>query len=50
MIPFSTIYVPDDFSTIKRAIDSAGNSDLIIIRSGIYIEDVVDTKLLQFSN
>jgi len=36
----STIYVPDDFPTIQAAVDAAGAGDTIIVRDGIYTENV----------
>ncbi len=36
----TTIYVPDDFSTIQAAIDGAANSDVIIVRAGTYVENL----------
>ena len=38
--PKSPIYVPDDFSTIQDAVDAAYLGDTIIVRDGIYTEDV----------
>jgi len=37
---FSTIIVPDDYSTIQGAIDASFNGDQIIVREGIYIEHI----------
>ena len=34
----TTIYVPDDYSTIQGAIDSASNNDTVIVRPGTYVE------------
>lgn len=35
-----TIYVPDDYPTIQSAIDSSASGDIIIVRSGSYVENV----------
>ncbi len=42
----ATIYVPDDYSTIQAAIDAATPGDTIIVRGGIYCENVVINKSL----
>ena len=34
------IYVPDEYPTIQQAIDNASDGDLIIVRDGIYMENV----------
>jgi len=36
----ATIYVPDDYTTIQGAIDSAAESDVVIVRSGTYLENI----------
>ncbi len=36
----ATIYVPDDYESIQEAIDNANNGDTIIVRDGIYYENV----------
>ncbi len=36
----STIYVPDDFATIQGAISAAADGDTIIVRHGIYHENI----------
>jgi len=38
------IYVPDDYSTIQEAIDHANPGDTIIVRDGIYIENIKINK------
>jgi len=39
-----TIYVPDNYSTIQQAVDSASPGDTIIVRDGTYIENVYIDK------
>ncbi|AXI25458.1 hypothetical protein CFE53_04650 [Methanofervidicoccus sp. A16] len=39
-----TIYVPDNYSTIQRAIDAAKDGDVIVVRDGIYYENLVINK------
>jgi len=34
------IFVPDDFSTIQEAIKAANDGDVIIVRDGVYVENV----------
>lgn len=48
----STIYVPDDYSTIQAAVDAASPGDTIIVRDGTYIEnvDVNKSLILQSEN
>lgn len=36
----ATIYVPDDYPTIQDAIDGSVNGDTIIVRAGIYVENI----------
>jgi parallel beta-helix repeat protein len=36
----STLYVPDDYTTIQAAVDAAGPEDVIIVRDGTYKENV----------
>ncbi|MCD6494385.1 MAG: hypothetical protein J7K36_11460 [Archaeoglobaceae archaeon] len=36
----ATIYVPDDYESIQQAIDNANNGDTIIVRDGIYKENI----------
>ena len=38
--PTSTIYVPDDYSTIQAAVNAASPGDTIIMRDGTYTENV----------
>ncbi|MBU0754534.1 MAG: hypothetical protein KJ645_05310, partial [Planctomycetes bacterium] len=33
-------FVPDDFSTIQKAINQAGSGDLIMVRPGTYLENI----------
>ena len=41
-----TIYVPDDYARIQRAVDNASAGDTIIVRDGIYYENLeVDKQL-----
>jgi len=40
MVGAKTIYVPDDYSTIQDAVDSASNGDVIVVRDGNYKENV----------
>jgi len=39
-----TIVVPDDYSTIQEAINSANNGDTVYVRSGTYFENVALNK------
>ena len=41
-----TIYVPDDYSTIQQAVNAAKDGDTIIVRDGVYVENVVVGKQL----
>ncbi|HDD36012.1 MAG TPA: hypothetical protein ENF50_00895, partial [Archaeoglobus veneficus] len=36
----ATIYVPDNYKSIQQAIDNANDGDTIIVRDGIYYENV----------
>ncbi len=36
----ATFYVPDDYTQIQQALDSASSGDTIIVRSGIYFETI----------
>lgn len=40
----ATIYVPDGYSTIQEAVDAANPGDVIIVRPGIYSENVFLNK------
>jgi|GEM_PF-3392735 len=40
----STIYVPDDYSKIQWAINNASAGDIIIVRDGIYSENLIINK------
>ena len=42
----ATIYVPDDYLTIQEAVDAASAGDAIIVRDGIYIENIKVNKRL----
>jgi parallel beta-helix repeat protein len=35
-----TIYVPDDYSTIQTAVDVADSGDIIVVKDGIYTENI----------
>ncbi len=35
-----TIYVPDDYSTIQQAVNAAKDGDTIVVRDGVYYENV----------
>lgn len=39
--PVTMLYVPTQYTTIQKAIDSANSGDIIIIESGIYNENLV---------
>ena len=41
-----TIYVPDDYAKIQWAVDNASAGDTIVVRDGIYHENVVVNKQL----
>jgi parallel beta-helix repeat protein len=41
-----TIYVPDDHANIQWAVDNASTGETIIVRNGIYIENIDITKSL----
>ncbi len=41
-----TIYVPDDYSTIQQAVNAAKDGDTIVVRDGVYVENVVVDKPL----
>jgi parallel beta-helix repeat protein len=40
----TTIYVPDNYSTIQAAVDAASPGDSVIVRSGTYKENVIVNK------
>ena len=40
IITTGVIYVPDDYTTIQRAVDNATAGDTILVRDGTYIENV----------
>lgn len=42
----TTIIVPDDYSTIQAAVDTANEGDTIFVRDGAYAENVVINKTL----
>ena len=44
--PQDIIYVPDDYPTIQEAADNANHGDEIIVRNGIYVENIVIDKQL----
>jgi pectin methylesterase-like acyl-CoA thioesterase len=45
-LPANTIYVPDDYATIQWAVDNAMIGDTIIVRDGVYTENVNVNKRL----
>ncbi len=40
----TTIIVPDDYPTIQEAVNNANDGDIILVRAGIYYENVVVNK------
>jgi parallel beta-helix repeat protein len=44
--PPSTVYVPDNYTTIQEAIDNVGDNSTILVRAGIYQESIVIDKPL----
>ena len=36
----ATIYVPDDFTSIQGAINASVNGDIVVVRSGTYVENI----------
>ncbi|GFO96024.1 periplasmic copper-binding protein [groundwater metagenome] len=42
----ATIYVPDNYAKIQWAVDNASGGDTIIVRNGIYYENVKINKPL----
>ena len=40
----STIFVPDNYTTIQAAVDAANESDTIFVRTGLYDEHIVVNK------
>ena len=45
-LPSNTIYVPDDYATIQWAVDNAMVGETIIVRDGVYTENVNVNKRL----
>jgi nitrous oxidase accessory protein NosD len=41
-----TLIVPDDYSTIQKAINAANNGDLLFIKEGIYSENITINKAI----
>jgi len=39
-----TIYVPDDYAKIQWAVDNASVGDMIVVRDGIYVENIEINK------
>jgi len=39
-VPGATLYVPDDYWTIQEAVDASTSGDTIIVRPGVYAENV----------
>jgi len=35
------IYVPDDYPSIRLAVDNANPGDVILVREGVYVENIV---------
>jgi parallel beta-helix repeat protein len=44
--PANIIYVPDDYPTIQQAVNAANSGDMIIVRDGIYTENINVNKPL----
>lgn len=42
----NTYYVPDDYTTIQAAVDHASDGDMVIVRDGIYRENINVNKRL----
>jgi len=40
----TTIFVPDNYTTIQAAIDAANDRDTILVRAGLYVEHIVVNK------
>lgn len=40
ILPAATIHVPEDYSTIQEAIDAASNSDVVLVNTGTYVENL----------
>ena len=36
----ATIYVPDDYAKIQWAVDNASVEDTIVVRDGVYVENI----------
>ena len=46
----NVIYVPDDYPTIQSAIDNASAGDTIIVRNGVYKENIVIDKPIKLQS
>lgn len=42
----ATIYVPDDYATIRKAVNFASAGDTIVVKDGVYMENVLIDKAL----
>ena len=40
------IYVPDDYPTIQSAVNAASSGDMIVVRDGVYVENILVDKRL----
>nr|QNO57598.1 hypothetical protein POLJIEDG_00001 [Methanosarcinales archaeon ANME-1 ERB7] len=45
----STFYVPDGYETIQAAVEAASHGDTIIVRDGMYIENIDIKQELNYS-